>query len=169
MGASLVAVVACVTTALASCGPPITVPGESAALGITVDAAGQPVIVLQNCASSVVQLELTVFSTQVLYDNEKPPPAVDEIPLAGTGDWRPNQPMPKLNPTDKVVVRAWSEGHKYFGRRTEFTLADLKTLKPGQVRHDWRSPGTPPSYGASPGTPQYRITSLDDFTPDFCP
>ncbi|MEV8374016.1 hypothetical protein AB0P21_14845 [Kribbella sp. NPDC056861] len=165
----MIAVVACATTVLTSCGPPITGPAESAALGMTVDAAGHPVIVLQNCSASVVQLELTASSTQVVFDNEKPPPAVDEIPLTGTADWRPNQPTPKLNPTDKVTIRAWSEGHRYFGRRTEFTLADLKALKPGQVRHDWRPAGTPPSYGASPGTPQYRITSLDDFTPDFCP
>ncbi len=138
---------------------------------MTVDKAGNPVIVLQNCLADISRLELVDETrSQVFYDTEEPVPAVVEIPLlTGTGEWQPNQPVPKPHAVGKFVIKAWGEGNKYLGRRTEFTLADLKTLKPGQVRHDWLPSGQPPTYGASPATPQYRVTTLEDFTTDNCP
>jgi hypothetical protein len=109
-------------------------------------------------------------STQVFYDNQQPAQAVVQIPmLTGTDEWRPSQPVPKPQADGKFVVKAWGNGQEFSGRGTEFTLADLKKLKPGQVRHDWRPLSQPPSYGASPGTSQYRITSLDEFTTEECP
>ncbi|NEA34349.1 hypothetical protein [Streptomyces sp. SID13031] len=154
---------------LTACGPRVS----SAVVGMTVDEAGNPVIVLQNCKGDITQLELftdPVSPSTLVYENRHPFTAIDEIPLlTGTADWPPSKPVPKLRPTGIIVIKPWASGHSWSGRRTEFTLADLKTLKPGQVRHDWRAANEPPSYGASPGTSQYRITTLDDFTPDYCP
>lgn len=164
----VVAVIACAATALTACDGPRN---SHAAVGMTVDKAGNPVIVLQDCRADISQLELyDETRLQVVYETQEPAQAVVHIPLlAGTDEWRPSGPVPKPRAGSKFVVKAWGEGHKYLGRGTEFTLADLKTLKPGQVRHDWRPFGQPPSYGASPTTPQYRITSLDAFITDDCP
>ncbi|WP_020385436.1 hypothetical protein [Kribbella catacumbae] len=163
----MVAVIACATTVLTACDPRTS----QAAVGMTVDKAGNPVIVLQDCLADISQLELSdETGSQVFYETEEPAPVVAQIPLlTGTDEWRPSQPVPKPRAAGKFVVKAWGDGHRYLGRRTEFTLADLKSLKPGQVRHDWRPYGEPPTYGASPSTPQYRVTSLDDFTTDDCP
>ena len=146
---------------------------SEAAVGMSVDRAGNPVIVLQNCRADITQLVLydkTKPSVKISYENEQPVQEVVEIPLlTGTDGWRPDGTVPKPHPAGKFVVEAWSDGRKWLGRGTEFTLADLKTLKPGQVRHDWLHRDEIPSYGASPATPQYRITSLDEFITDNCP
>lgn len=140
---------------------------------MSVDRAGNPVIVLQNCRADITELVLYDEgkpSAQVSYQNEDPVQEVVEIPLlTGTDGWRPDGNASKPQAGKKFVVEAWSKGQRWLGRGTEFTLADLKTLKPGQVRHDWLSRDQIPSYGASPATSQYRVTPLEDFITDDCP
>lgn len=171
-----VGVTASMAVTVAGCGPRTT----DAAVGMSVDKAGNPVIVLQNCRADITQLEFYDKSrpkmeesgptTQVFFDNEHPVQEVVQIPLlTGTNEWRPSVPVPKPHADGKFVVQAWGKGHEWLGRGTEFTLADLKGLKPGQVRHDWLRRDQTPSYGPSPATSQYRTTSLDDFITDDCP
>jgi len=144
---------------------------------MSVDEAGVPVIVLQNCGGDIAELE---FYDQtwprmeetappppvVKYVNERPDTSVVQIPIkTGGNGWQVMGDVPALRADSKYVIQAWGKRHEWSGRGTEFTLGDLKTVKPGQVRHD--TPPAHPPYDAVP--PKFRVTSLGEFITDECP
>ena len=71
-----------------------------------------------------------------------------------------DQTRPRMEETAPTPVAT-------YGRGTKFTLGDLKTVEPGQVRHDSPPADPTPSYDAIP--PKYRVTPLGEFITDECP
>jgi hypothetical protein len=168
----LLSVAVCAASVLTACGPRKSV----AVVGMSVDNAGAPVIVLQNCGGDISQLELydqtrprveeTGPIPLVSYVNPRPDKSVVRIPIQTGGDgWQVVGEAPALRADGKYEIQAWGERHEWFGRGTDFTLGDLKTVKPGLIRHD--SPPADPPYDATP--PKFRVTGLDGFITDECP
>ncbi|MGC4936485.1 hypothetical protein [Kribbella sp. DT2] len=170
----LTAAVLCATAVLTGCGPRFA----AAKVGMTVDGAGRPVIVLEDCKEGDM-VELQVFDES---RTEKNSPGVDpSLPIAvytvsegskklqqiavGTGGsgWDPVTVVPELRPGTSYKVRSWGDGHKSFGGQTVFTPNDLKTLKPGDVRY-----GVQVKSASGVYEDEYRVSSLDEFTPSDC-
>jgi hypothetical protein len=142
------------------------------------DDSDTPVIVLQNCHGDIAQLEFydrtrprmeeTTPATVVMYVNPRPAQAVVEIPILTGGDgWEVDRAVPALQADGKYVIEAWGKRHEWSGHGTEFTLADLKGLKPGQVRHNSRPGGATPPYDDT--TTEYKTTPMAEFITDECP
>lgn len=170
----LAAVVVCAASLLTACGPRMS----RGVVGMSVDDAGAPVIVLQNCHGDISQLEFydqtrprteeTPPAPVTMYVNPRPDKSVVQIPIqTGGNGWQVTGEAPVLRADGKYVIQAWGKRHEWSGRGTEFTLGDLKTVEPGQVRHDSPLVGTTPPYDASPR--KYRVIPLDDFITDECP
>ena len=168
----LAAVVVCAASLLTACGPRMS----RGVVGMSVDDAGTPVIVLQNCGGHIAQLE--VYQTQprleetaptpvVMYVNPRPEKSVVQIPVrTGGNGWRAVGEAPVLRADGQYVIQAWGKRHDWSGRGTKFTLGDLETVKPGKVRHDSPPADTSPPYDAIPA--KYRVTPLDEFITDEC-
>jgi hypothetical protein len=175
----LTAVVLCATAVLTGCGPR----PAAAKVGMTVDDAGRPVIVLQDCKEGDM-VELQIFDESrteqrspgvgrelpiAVYTAREGSKSVQQIPVAsGSADWEPVTVVPELRPGTTYRVRSWGEGHESFGGLTIFTPNDLKALKPGDVRYGVprtvkSTPGVSPNYGD-----EYRVSSLDEFTASQC-
>ncbi|WP_432944010.1 hypothetical protein ACQPXM_01700 [Kribbella sp. CA-253562] len=172
----LTAVVLCATAVLTGCGPR----PAAAKVGMTVDDAGRPVIVLQDCKEGDM-VELQIFDESrtgprspgdrelpiAVYTAREGSKSVQQLPVAtGSADWEPVTVVPELRPGTAYRVRSWGEGHESFGGLTVFTPNDLKALKPGEVRYAvprMSTPGVSPNY-----QDEYRVSSLDEFTPSQC-
>ncbi len=171
----LAAVALCATAVLTGCGPRFA----AAEVGMTVDDAGHPVIVLEDCKEGDM-VELQVFDESLpaqpnstggtttlpiaVYTVSKGSKAVQQIPVAsGGGNWEPVTAVPELRASTAYKVRSWGEGHKSFGGQTSFTPNDLKTLKPGEVRY-----GVQVKTASGTYEDEYRVVSLDEFAPPDC-
>jgi len=172
----------CLVISLTACGPR----QSKALVGMSVDGAGKPVFVLQDCEGVIQEIEVydsavaptnaTAGETPVVeYANSDPQKAVVTIPLAGGSGWQPVDSVPQLRPAGQYSVQIWGENHGWAARGTRFTLADLKGLKPGLVRY--RPATATPSAGGSPvkrtfsadGHEWNIVTSLEDFISGDCP
>jgi hypothetical protein len=71
--------------------------------------------------------------------------------------------VPELRPGTAYKVRSWGEGHQSFGGQKIFTPNDLKTLKPGEVRYGVQVKSATGVY-----EDDYRVSTLDEFTPPNC-
>lgn len=177
----VIGIIGCTTALLTACGPR----QSKAVLGLSVDDAGQPVMVLQDCQGVIDEIEFydlsvapsnpTVGSTPVVeYTNPDPQKAVVTIPLAGGDEWKPSGPVPALQAAGKYTIKIWGDDHEWAALEARFTLADFKGLKPGFVRY--RPLTNSPSAGGSPiertfsadGQDWYIVTPLGEFTPDDC-
>ncbi|GAA3597591.1 hypothetical protein [Kribbella ginsengisoli] len=171
----------CLLGGSTGCGPR----RSAAVMGLSVDDAGQPVMVLQDCQGVIDEIEFydlsvapsnpTVGSTPVVeYTNPDPQKAVVTIPLAGGDGWKPSGPAPALQAAGRYAIKIWGDDHDWAALEARFTVADLKGLKPGVVRY--RPLTNSPSAGGSPigrtfsadGQDWYIVTPLGDFTPDDC-
>ncbi|MEU4294159.1 hypothetical protein AB0E63_38570 [Kribbella sp. NPDC026596] len=168
----LAAVVVCGMSLMTACGPRIS----RGVVGMSVDDAGTPVIVLQNCGGDIAQLEFydqirreeTAPTPVATYVNSRPDKSVVQIPIrTGGNGWQVTGEVPALRADGKYVIQAWGKRHEWHGRGTKFTLGDLKTVEPGQVRHDPPPADPTPSYDAIP--PKFRVTPLSEFITDECP
>jgi hypothetical protein len=170
----LAAVVVCAGSLLTACGPRMS----RGVVGMSVDDAGTPVIVLQNCDGDIAQLEFydrtrprvgeSPPAPVATYVNPRPDKSVVQIPIrTGVNGWQIMAEAPALRADGKYVIQAWGKRHEWSGRGTEFTLGDLKTVEPGQVRHNSRPADATPPYDAVP--PKFRVTPLDEFITDECP
>ncbi|MEV0289219.1 MULTISPECIES: hypothetical protein [unclassified Kribbella] len=170
----LTAVVVCAVSLLSGCGPRVS----RGVVGMSVDDAGIPVIVLQNCDGNIAQLEFYDRSgprtddpapgPAMMYVNPRPDKSVVQIPIrTGGNGWRVQGEPPALRADGKYLIRAWGKRHEWHGRGTEFTLRDLKTVRPGQVRHDSPPADASPPYDAIPV--KYRVTPLSEFITEDCP
>lgn len=167
-------VVVCAAGLLTGCGP-----RESrGVVGMSVDGAGTPVIVLQNCDGDIAELEFydrtqrptdeAPATSVAMYVNSRPEKSVVQIPIrTGGNGWQVQGEPPALRADGKYLIQAWGERHEWSGRGTEFTLGDLKTVKPGQVRHKSPPANATPSYDAVPL--KYRVTALSEFITEDCP
>ncbi|MGW1340220.1 hypothetical protein ACWCOV_04130 [Kribbella sp. NPDC002412] len=145
---------------------------------MSVDDAGTPLIVLRNCDGDIAQLEFydrtlprtdeTPPTPVVMYVNPRPDKSVVQIAIrTGGNGWQVQGKPPALRPDGKYLIQAWGSRHEWSGRGTEFTLSDLKTVKPGQVRHKSPPADATPPYDAIPL--KYHVTPLSEFTTDKCP
>lgn len=171
----VVAAVVCTASLVAGCGPR----KSRGVVGMSVDAAGVPVIVLQNCSGDISELEFydqtpprtdeTARTTpSVKYVNQRPEQSVVQIPIkTGGNGWQLMGEPLALRADGKYVIHAWGKRHEWSGRGTKFTLEDLKAVRPGQVRHDSPPTDANPPYDALP--PKFRVTPLDEFITDECP
>jgi predicted small secreted protein len=170
----LAAVVVCAAALLTACGPR----KSRGVVGMSVDDAGTPVIVLQNCDGDISQLEFydrtrprtaEAPSTPVAtYVNPRPDKSVVQIAIqTGGNGWQVTGEAPALRADGKYVIQAWGKRHEWSGRGTEFTLGDLETVEPGQIRHNSPPADATPPYDATPS--KYRVTSLGEFITDECP
>ncbi|MFI7066143.1 hypothetical protein ACIBL3_34465 [Kribbella sp. NPDC050124] len=144
---------------------------------MSVDEAGTPVIVLQNCDGRIAELQFydlsrprtdeTPLAPVVMYVNQRPDKAVVQIPIqTGGNGWQVQGEPPVLRADGKYLIQAWGKRHDWSGRGTEFTLGDLKTVKPGRVRHSSPPAGATPPYDAPV---KYQVTPLTEFITDKCP
>jgi hypothetical protein len=171
----LAAVALCATAVLTGCGPS----PAAAKVGMTVDDAGHPVIVLEDCKEGdMVELQLfdesrpaqpnstggTTTLPIAVYTISEGSKAVQQIPVAtGGGDWEPVTVVPELRPSTSYKVRSWGEGHKSFGGQTIFSPDDLKTLEPGEVRY-----GVQVKTASGVYHDEYHVAPLDEFSPPAC-
>ena len=103
-----------------------------------------------------------------MYVDPRPDKSVVQIPIqTGGNGWQVVGEAPALRADGKYVIQAWGKRHEWSGRGTEFTLGDLKTVRPGQVRHNSPPVDATPPYDAIP--PKFRVTPLGEFITDECP
>lgn len=167
----LAATVVCSAALLTGCGPR----DSYAKIGLTVDTAGNPIIALQDCKGVIDALELSIpgvtptattgsFASDAKLVIKKPVKGVTLIPLqTGGNGWEPVAEIPAFTSTGRYGVQAWGDNHEWSGDSTGFTLADLKKLKPGQIRHTAPYPGS-----KDLGPDGFHITTLETFTPTDC-
>lgn len=170
----LVVIISC-TAPLTACGPY----DANAQVGVTVDDAGNPVLVLQDCSGSIDTLDVAVPhvpgsgqpAPEVRLTIKKPVKGVVQIPLyVGGGGWTPVEAIQPFTAAGDYYVS--SRGHRPDSRGggVIFSIADLKPLKPGQIRHH-----IPPPAGVTYPTARfvssdfYWVTPVEDFAPERCP
>lgn len=172
----------CLLSSLTACGPR----GSKALVGMSVDDAGNPVMVLKDCEGVIQEIEFydssirptsatEPSSPQVEYKNSHPKKTVSTIPLTGGSEWKPSGPVPTLRATGEYSIQIWGKNHGWRGRGNQFTPADLKGLKPGLVWY--HAPTDTPSAGGSPVERTFSknghhwnvVTPLEDFAPGGCP
>jgi len=133
---------------VAACGP-----AERGAAGITVDGAGRPVVLLIGCGSPLGRTALLTVdpaSQQRSFAGEWTPAPVGPSDLtldvyAPGSSWRVEQPVTGLQEGTLYEVGALL-GATGDGRQTtdaQFTAADLRALRPGQVLTGAKDTGTP--------------------------
>jgi hypothetical protein len=175
-----VGIAGCLLGGLTGCGP-----RESNALaGMSVDDQGNPVIVLQDCEGVIQEIEIydrsktrsyppTGPTPDFEYTNAHPKKAVVTIPLAGDNGWKPTSGSPSWEASGDYSIQIWGDRHEWRASGTEFTLADLKTLKPGQVRYfapyQPTADNSPTPRPRSTGPEQPLVSPLAAFTPPECP
>ena len=135
----------CVVTAgglaiLSGCG----VPGGGV-LGVTVDAGGQPVIVVQMCEGHIDGA--TMYLEDPDPDRETPhnedfgkwevSPAVDgfsQFSLAEGGNgWRLVGALKPRDPATKYTIYGWTKDNRWSAAHLDFSQRDVDALQPGTV------------------------------------
>ncbi len=138
---ALSAVLICSAAVLTGCSP-----GHSGVIGISVDEAGRPVVVLQDCKGEIDKLVLSALSvtngvknTEVArWRNPKSPKGIVEFPLVeGAGRWKSEAPVPALDVRRRYELNGWQKNDATRATPVAFTPAMLKDLQPGQILR-WR-------------------------------
>ena len=158
----LSAVLVCSTVALTGCSP-----GHSGVIGITVNDAGQPVVVLQDCKGDIDKLRLTVLpitqgKAEVVarWTNPKSPKGIVQFPLLeGAGRWKPETAIPPLDVRRRYELNGWKKNDSTRATPVAFTPTMLASLTPGQIL---RAKFVPRDDYAT------EAVTLEDFTPPDC-
>lgn len=147
---------------MAGCGPRL-----DGFMGLTVDAAGQPVAVMQIC-EHVDGVTIYAEPPPGQSTNRTPvatwtitpaPSGFVQFPLSGGGDWKLQGDRKPLQASTQYSLHAWSnKGDPRTGHAT-FTLAGLQKLRYGEVRIGGAF--------ADPGTSNVT-TPLTDFQTGHC-
>jgi hypothetical protein len=128
---------------LTACGPP-----SAGTMGVTVDASGRPVGVLEVCEGHVDGVRL--YETPVGDADQSTPaqvvgdwvvsPAVtssSRLDLGRpTGAWRAETPLAALEQGRSYTLYGWTNDSSWSAGGVEFSREDLELLRPGQVRYD---------------------------------
>ncbi|WP_433011406.1 hypothetical protein [Kribbella sp. CA-294648] len=160
-----VGVVGCLVVSLAGCGPR----RSPASVGVTVDDAGKPVLVLRDCDAHITRIKVshrppnlprTVVPPSVKYNASDPAEGVVQFSLlTGGSGWQLSGELPQA--AGEYSVQLW--GDNWAARGTEFTFSDLKLLKPGLIRHQAATAGT----AVEPG-PDDKISTTEQFSTPAC-
>ncbi|WP_157979881.1 lipoprotein [Kribbella monticola] len=146
---------------LTGCGP-----GQSGAIGLSVDDAGRTIVVLQDCKGDIDKLKLVMLGrlqtdpekVLVEWSNPKSPKGIVQFPLVeGAGKWKPQSPVPELDVTRHYELRGKKENGWSNAKDVRFTVTELKDLQPGQVLR-WKVGYTDTS----------EIVTMDEYTPKDC-
>jgi hypothetical protein len=156
------AAAACVLLSLGLTGCTVE-PGGS--LGLTVDAAGQPVIVVQMCKGYLdgATLYEDVDNPDDNDDNGswKVEPRVtgfSQFSLAKGGDgWKLEQPLKPLAAKAKYSIYGWTEDNRWSADQLPVTLDEIAKLRPGQI---W--------YSTFDEAETYKTGSAEEFKTDSC-
>ncbi|MEU4290576.1 hypothetical protein AB0E63_20310 [Kribbella sp. NPDC026596] len=125
---------------LAGCGVP-----AGGALGVTVDAAGNPAIVVQMCEGHIDGA--TLYLPDPDPDREPPrdedvgqwevSPAVDGFSqfsfAEGGNGWRLVGTLKPRDLATRYTIYGWTKDNSWSAAHLDFSQQDLKTLKPGTV------------------------------------
>lgn len=159
-----VGVIGCLAMTLAGCGPRMS----KASVGVTVDDAGRPVLVLRDCDAHMSRIKVsyrtpnlpaTVAPATVEYNAETAKGVVQFSLVTGGSGWKLSGELPQA--AGAYLVQLW--GHNRMARGTEFTFSDLKLLKPGLVRHQSATAGTAVAAG-----PDDKISTIEQFSEPAC-
>lgn len=174
--ALLLATITCTTTMLTACGPY----DADAQVGITVDETGSPVLVLQDCDGQIDVLTVSPprivgpvqpdHPRKITLTRKKPVKGITRIPMyAGGNGWAPLEPATPFKAVGDYYVSTRGSSPESHGGGVIFSLADLKTLKPGQVRHHIPAPpGVTYATARFVSSDYYWVSPGDDFAPEAC-
>src|SRR4051812_27699222 len=124
----LLLAIACAS--LTGCGP-----GQSGTIGLSVDDAGRTIVVLQDCKGDIDKLKLVRLgrlrtdpeTVLVEWSNPKSPKGIVHFPLVeGAGKWKPQSPVPELDPTWHYQLRGKKENDWSNAKDITFTVTELK-------------------------------------------
>jgi len=140
---SVSAVLAC----FSGCSYPLQVPTISGAAGVTVDEAGNPVLVIAHCQKHVERVNLAgqpfgggskdwVTVAEWKLDPPITDPGVVTRPLNDQPHpgWTVLQPMQPLVANFNYSITAYSTNGHIEASEADFTVADVKTLLPDEVQ-----------------------------------
>jgi hypothetical protein len=153
---ALVAVIGGTSAVLTACGP-----GQSGAIGLSVDDDGRTIVVLQDCKGDIDELKLRSPDDTIVAEwlNPRSPKGIVQFPLVeGAGRWKSRHPVPPLEETQTYSLdgRKKNDASKAIG--IDFTPAMLKTLKPGEILKT----------NVHTTVSTTEVVTLEDFTPEDC-
>lgn len=142
-------------------------PGQSGVIGVSVDDAGRTIVVLQDCKGDIDRLKLVMLgmpkattpeTVLVNWSNPKSPKGIVQFPLVdGAGKWKPESPVPDLDPARFYQLRGSKKDSSSKAMSITFTVTALKELAPGQILR-WK---------VGQGDTN-EIVTLDEYTPADC-
>lgn len=125
-------------------------PGENAVVGVSVDAQGRPVGVVAVCSGQINSASLWAGSTDASTPGmTRAVEWTPDQPVTDVGIWSVATGQPwtaqgsptlergvtyQMGASDVTFRDAGTTGISSYARAVEFTLADVATLEPGQVR-----------------------------------
>jgi hypothetical protein len=142
MNAWSVVLLLALAVVLTACGPP-----SAGVMGVTVDASGRPVGVLEICEGHIDGASL--YETSVDESAQPDPRHLGDWVVAPAvtsssrldltrpaGAWQIETPLATLQPGTSYTLYGWTHDNSWSAAGVEFSPEDLKQLRPGQVRYD---------------------------------
>lgn len=138
--------------------------GRGAVAGMGVDSDGNPVGYLQVCHDHIDGATIYIDDAHEFGSWESSPAATGFATWSMTdpsGTWTATDPLDRLRPRTTYVMYGWTSDNSSSAASVEFTIEELASMKPGQVRY-WV--GTT----ADLKSDVYTVTSEDEFRRNAC-